>query len=88
MMTRRGRSIHSRSICSRRSGPAAGGEGASFGLRRSSKAGNRVIMGTRQTIKPPPLMTPISWMPLKLVTHMARNAPAVVKPPVKMPMPV
>ena len=47
-----------------------------------------VIIGTRQRTNPPPQITPISWMPLKLVSPIARNPPAVVNPPVKMPCPV
>ena len=37
---------------------------------------------------PPPVTMPISWMPLKSVSVIAKNAPAVVKQPVKMPCPV
>ena len=47
-----------------------------------------VIIGTRHSISPPPQMIPISWMPLKCVSDIARNAPAVVSAPVKIPWPV
>ena len=47
-----------------------------------------VIMGTRQRRRPPPEMMPISWMPLKSVKPMARNAAEVVSAPVTMPWPV
>ena len=59
-----------------------------FWRPRSSSTGSIVIIGIRQISRPPPQMMPISWMPLKLVNPIARNAPAVVKPPVKMPCPV
>ena len=38
-----------------------------------------------QIIKPPPQITPISRMPLKSVSAIAANAPAVVRAPMKIP---
>ena len=47
-----------------------------------------VIIGTSDTSRPPPQITPISWIPSKSVPAMAKNAAVVVSAPVKMPMPV
>ena len=82
-----GRFSQMRSNCARRS---TGGAmwSMTFCFPRSSSTGSSVIIGARQTSRPPPAMMPISWMPLKFVMPIAKNAAAVVAAPVKMPCPV
>ena len=59
-----------------------------FWRPRINIAGSIVSIGIKHSIRPPPEMMPISWMPLKSVKPMARNAVAVVNAPVTIPCPV